>query len=129
MPDLSTLALQRLIALPFLALGGWALVAPQSVLDLCLRSEVRDVSPVATLLTGCFGAQALLCALFILTTRFTRISFAVYGVALLPFFWFDYYFYAIQPIFTEFILLDLVGNVVMLALCWMGWRAAARESL
>ncbi|HEX8258465.1 MAG TPA: hypothetical protein VF589_12615 [Allosphingosinicella sp.] len=49
-----------------------------------------------------------------------------YGVALLPFFVFDYYFYAVEPMLTAVGLLDAAGNVAMLALCWVGWRTAER---
>ena len=58
------------------------------------------------------------------TARFTRLTFAAYGVALLPFFVFNWYFYFEIPLLSEVGLLDFAGNLVMLVLCWHGWRMA-----
>lgn len=124
---LSATTLQRLIAVPFLTLGGWALLAPHSVLDLAVRPEMLPPGPLAPLLMGCFGAQAVLCSLFILTSRFTRYSFALYAVALLPFFWFNYHYYFVQPVLNALMAVDFIGNIAMLALCLLGWRAAVAE--
>ncbi|HSQ96007.1 MAG TPA: hypothetical protein VLM18_07955 [Croceibacterium sp.] len=113
------------IAAVFLVLGGRCLVAPGSVLELGVRADVRGHGPLEPLLMGCFGAQAVLAGLFAATARFTATTFAAYGSALLPFFVFDWYFYAVRPLFTEFVLLDAVGNAFMLALCVVGWKALA----
>ena len=71
---------------------------------------------------GAFGAQACIAGLFAVTARFTAATFLAYAVALLPFFVFDWWFYAEEPLFNTLILLDVAGNVVMLALCIQGWR-------
>lgn len=127
--SLSALAMQRLIGLPFLILGAWLVLSPDTVQLVAIRPEARETSALATLALQCFGAQALLCALFILTSRFTRYSFLAYGVALLPFFWFNWYFVFVNPLFTTGMLIDFVSNLGMLALCALGWRAARREGL
>jgi hypothetical protein len=59
--------------------------------------------------------------LFAAFSIFTRRTFLVYGIALLPFFVFDWWFFYREPIFNELILLDVVGNVAMLALCARGY--------
>ena len=112
------------IAAIFLVLGAWCLVAPQVVLDLGLRPEFRSDAAVIPVFVACFGAQAMLAGLFAATAIFTRRTFLLYGIALLPFFVFDYWFLAVVPMFNEFILLDAIGNAVMLGLCWIGWRRA-----
>ena len=76
------------------------------------------------IIVGCFGAQAVLAGLFAWFSRFTRATFVAYAIALLPFFVFDYWFYAVTPVFNGFILLDAAGNLIMLALCILGWRRA-----
>lgn len=111
------------IAAVFLILGGWCLLAPGMVLDLGVRPEARSHSPIELLLMGCFGAQALLAGLFAALGRFTARTFAAYAVALLPFFVFDWYFYAVDRLLTAFVLLDALGNAFMLAMCWTGWQA------
>jgi hypothetical protein len=122
---MTPLRIQRLIAAVFLVLGGWCLVAPGMVADLCLTPAYRaQDAPVVPILIGCFGAQAGLAGLFAGFARFTKTTFLVYGIALLPFFVFDWWFYAVVPVFNELILLDAAGNLIMLALCVLGWRRA-----
>ena len=116
--------IQLFLAAVFLLLGGWCLVWPSSVLDLAIRAEWRSDDPIVPVLMAAFGAQAMIAGLFAATAIFTRRTFALYGAALLPFFVFDYYFYAVEPMLTEVGLLDAVGNVLMLVLCWLGWKAA-----
>ncbi|MDB5703958.1 MAG: hypothetical protein JWN66_1074 [Sphingomonas bacterium] len=103
-------------------LGGWALLAPQSVIDLTFQPQYRAGTLILPFAIACFGAQALLSGLFCAFTRFTRATFLAYGIALLPFFAFDGWFTLVDPVFTWVGLLDLVGNVVMLGLCVIGWR-------
>ncbi len=64
---MTPLILQRLIALPYLILGGWCLVAPRSVEQLTLNPDYQHLSATSALLIGCFGAQAVLGGLFIWT--------------------------------------------------------------
>ena len=115
---------QYLIGTVFLILGAWALLAPGSVIELAVRPDYRSEDYLARFALACFGAQACLFALVAFTARFTKLTFAAYGVALLPFFAFNYWFYFRVPLLTEIGLLDFVGNLVMLALCWHGWRVA-----
>jgi hypothetical protein len=117
-------AIQYLLAAVFFGLGGWCVISPESVLDLSIRPAFRAHAPIEAFLIGAFGAQALIAALFAATARFTRTTFLAYGLGLIPFFVFDYWFYAVTPVLTEVGLLDAVGNVIMLALCVIGWRRA-----
>lgn len=116
--------IQYLLASVFFVLGGWCLLSPASVLALAIRPEYQSDAPIVPVLMGAFGAQALIAGLFAAFSVFTRRTFLAYGLALLPFFVFDYYFYAVEPMLTVVGLLDAVGNVVMLILCWLGWRRA-----
>src|SRR5690606_20518858 len=52
--------------------------------------------------------------------------FLVYGIALLPFFWFNYWFVFVVPVFTAWMALDFGFIAVMLALCVIGLRASAK---
>jgi len=124
MVRMTALTTQRLIAAVFLTLGGWSLLSPSSVIDLAIRPDYRSDDFLATFALSCFGAQACLFGLVALTARFTKLTFASYGFALLPFIVFNWYFYFEVPVLTELGLLDFVGNAVMLGLCWHGWRVA-----
>lgn len=125
---MSVRTIQLLLASVFFVLGGWCLVSPGSVLALTITPAWQSAAPIVPVLVGAFGAQALIAGLFAAFARFTRATFFAYGIALLPFFVFDYYFYAVQPMLTVVGLLDAVGNVVMLGLCVLGWRAAGAEA-
>jgi hypothetical protein len=119
---MTPLRIQRFIAAVFFILGGWCLATPGMVADMTLTPAYRGDDAVIPILIGCFGAQAMIAGLFAAFSRFTRATFLAYGVALLPFFVFDGWFYFVRPVFNEFILLDLAGNLIMLALCYVGWR-------
>lgn len=126
---MSARQIQYLLASVFFVLGGWCLVAPSSVIELSIVPEHQSSDRLATFLMGGFGAQALIAGLFAAFSRFTRATFIAYGVALLPFFVFDYWFYVVDPILTEVGLLDAVGNVIMLALCVLGGQRAGEPTL
>ena len=117
---------QYLIGAVFAVLGAWALLAPDSVIELAVRPEFQSDDYLAKFALACFGAQACLFALVAFTAIFTKRTFAAYGIALLPFFVFNYWFYFRVPLLTEVGLLDFVGNLIMLGLCWHGWRVAER---
>jgi hypothetical protein len=121
-PERKAMAPQRLIGAVFLVLGLWCLVAPVSVEALGLRPEYRHQSLTTAILIGCFGAQAVLNAIFIFFSRFTRKTFFAYGVALTPFFFFNYYFVYVLPAFNEWMAMDFIANLFMLGLCVWGWR-------
>lgn len=119
---------QRILAVIFLGLGSWCLLMPGMVESLSLRPEYQMNTLGSALFMGCFGAQAVLCGVLILTARFTTRTFLVFGlVASTPFFGFNYYFYFVRPVFTHWMLLDFVGNIGILALCLLGYRAIKRE--
>lgn len=121
--------LQRALALIFLGLGGWCLLAPGQVETLVLRPEFVVGNATSALLMGCFGAQAVLAGIAIWFSRFTARTFLVFGIAgSVPFFCFNYYFYFVRAMFTPWMLLDFIGNVGILALCLAGWRLARREA-
>ena len=121
---MTALLAQRLIAVPFLVLGSWCLFMPWMVEHLALRPEHYQGTTASALLVGCFGAQAVLSGLFAAFSRFTRTTFLAYGLALLPFFWFNYWFVFVVPVFSEWMALDFIANVAMLVLCVIGYRQA-----
>lgn len=119
---------QRALAAIFLGLGGWCLLFPGAVEILGLRPEFRIESQVSRLFIGCFGAQAVLCGTVIWASRFTPRTFLVFGLlGSIPFFAFNYYFYFVERIFSDWMLLDFVGNVGILVLCLLGRRASQQE--
>jgi len=119
--------IQILIAAVFFVLGGWCLLAPGHIVQLSFRPEFRLNHPTVLLAIGCFGAQAMLAGVFAAFSRFTRTTFVAFGIAVLPFFFFNYYFYFVEPMFTRFIFLDAIGNLVFIVLCVYGALIADAE--
>ena len=119
---------QFLIAAVFLLLGGWALFAPSSVIDLAVTETYRSDSFFARFAVACFGAQAVLFGLMALVTQWSARAFLVFAVLLLPFFGFNYWFHYEVPVLTSIGMLDFAGNVTMLVLAIIGWRAAKGEA-
>jgi hypothetical protein len=117
--------IQRLIALPYLILGGWCLIAPAMVERLTVSPAYQHLSQTSALMMGCFGAQAVLGGLFIWFSIFTRRTFLIYAIALLPFFWFNYWFVFVVPVFNQWMALDFISNAAMLGLSLWGWRVSA----
>ena len=120
------LHIQRLIALPYLILGGWCLLAPRMVERLTVTPDYQHLSATSALFIGCFGAQAILGGLFVWFSQWHRKTFMVYAIALLPFFWFNYWFVFEVPIFNRWLALDFGANAAMLALSLWGWKLMGR---
>lgn len=119
---------QRLLALIFIGLGGWCLLYPAAVEALVLRPEYRIGNATSTLLVACFGAQAVLAGIAVWGARFRPRMFLLFGVvASVPFFGFNYYFYFVRGMFTDWMLLDFAGNVGILACGLLGYRLGIRE--
>lgn len=118
---------QVLIAAVFLGLGGWALFAPSSVIEVAITEPYRDNGFLARFTMACFGAQALLFGLMALVVRWRARGFLVFAVLLLPFFGFNYWFHYEVPVLTSIGMIDFAGNVTMLASALAGWRAALRD--
>lgn len=124
---MNALHIQRLIALPYLTLGGWCLVAPAMIERLMINPAYQHLSATTALFIGCFGAQAVLSGLFVWFARFTATTFIIYAVALLPFFVFNYWFVYEVPLFNQWMALDFGANAMMLALSLWGWRLMPQD--
>jgi hypothetical protein len=115
-----TRRIQLAIAIVFLGLGGWCLIHPSSVIALTVRPEYRADHPLVRVVLGAFGAQAMLVGILAAFATFNRRTFLAFGLAILPFFGFDVWFYFVMPLFNWLILLDVAGNIALVALCWLG---------
>lgn len=112
---------QNLLGSVFLLLGGWCILFPQMVETLSLRPEYQELSKTSALLLGCFGAQAVLSSVLIFSAEFRVKTFWIFGlVGSVPFFGFNVYFYFVEEMFTDWMLLDFVGNTAILMCAIMG---------
>ena len=120
--------LQNLLAFIFLGLGGWCLLFPLTVESLVFKPEYLVANQTSAMLMGCFGAQAVLGGVLMLFAEFKPRTFWVFGlVGSLPFFAFNYYFYFVVELFTEWMLLDFVGNLGILTCGLWGYRLKKNE--
>ncbi|MGR3373355.1 hypothetical protein [Pseudooceanicola nanhaiensis] len=120
--------LQTGLALIFLILGAWCLIAPAMVVRFTFQPEFNEATRQARFLMGCFGAQAVLNGTILLTARFTPTTFLVFGlVGSVPFFAFNIWFWLVEPVLNAWMLLDLAGNVGILACGLWGWALARHE--
>eukprot|EP01113_Clastostelium_recurvatum_P031943 TRINITY_DN4045_c0_g1_i1.p1 TRINITY_DN4045_c0_g1~~TRINITY_DN4045_c0_g1_i1.p1 ORF type:complete len:164 (+),score=20.04 TRINITY_DN4045_c0_g1_i1:50-493(+) len=79
--------------------------------------------PASTVLMAqCFGAQASLAGLLILSSKFTASTYRVFGLAMAPFFAFDVWGYAAGRLTAFGALGDGFGNLVFSVCCYLGWR-------
>lgn len=115
--------IQLFLASVFLLLGGWCLLMPNMVEQLVFRPEYQHFSATSNLFMGCFGAQAVLVSVVISCSKFTAKTFLVFGlVGSIPFFIFNYHFYFTKQMFTDWMLLDFVGNLIILGCGLIGWQ-------
>lgn len=120
--------IQYVLAAIFLGLGGWCLLDPHGVERLVLKPDYQHLSATSALLLGCFGAQAMLGGTVIALSRFSPRTFLIFGlVGSVPFFVFNWYFVYVAQMFTEFMLIDFVGNLGILACGLAGYVVRKRE--
>ena len=122
--------IQRFLSLIFLLLGSWCLFFPLTVESLVFNPEYIVGNSTSSILMSCFGAQAVLGGIIIFTSHFKPSTFLIFGLAgSIPFFIFNFYFYFIEEMFTDWMLTDFVGNLGILASGLLGWHLAKTEIL
>lgn len=125
---MTAIFIQRLLAAVFLGLGGWALMFPGTVEQLVFKPNYLVGNETSRLILACFGAQAVLAGTVMALARFTPTTFLVFGiVGSVPFFVFNYYYVFVVEMFTNWMLLDFVGNIAIFTLCMLGYRKARKE--
>jgi len=126
---LKAVHIQRALALIFILLGGWCLLFPAVVESFVMRPAYYVGNSTSELFVACFGAQAILVGIVIYTSRFLPSTFLIFGiVASVPFFGFNYYFYFVRGMFTDWMVLDFVGNIGILACGLWGYRLSLKEA-
>jgi hypothetical protein len=94
---------------------------PQPPLDIDIWT--LPVSGPLKFAMQCFGAQAALQGFLILSTTFTKESYRNFGLAMIPFFVFDYMAWSAGYLTPFGAIGDGVGNVVFTACCYLAyWR-------
>ncbi|KAI8929429.1 hypothetical protein BC831DRAFT_443566 [Entophlyctis helioformis] len=116
---------QFFLATTFLGLGTLPLLAPKFCLQYGFtpKTLVPGISQGAELITQFFGSQACLCGLLFATVKMTKTAYKAFGLAMIPYFVMDYYYLLVDPAFTPFWYLDVIGNAVIAYCCWIGYNS------
>ena len=102
---------------------------PSTVESFAMRPEYYVGNSTSKLFVACFGAQAILVGVVIYASHFSARTFLIFGLAAsIPFFVFNYYFYFVREMFTNWMLLDFAGNTGILACGIWGYRLCLREA-
>ncbi|ETW04968.1 hypothetical protein H310_04045 [Aphanomyces invadans] len=78
-------------------------------------------SPALLLMTQCFGSQATLGGLTILSTKWNSTSYRNFGIFMIPYFVFDLYVRSIGAITTVGAVGDGIGNAIFATCCYIGY--------
>jgi hypothetical protein len=96
------------------------LLFPQPVLSLSLTPTPALLHPTTVLIFKCFGSQAAMTGLLLGVAEPSVKMFTTFGVAMVPYLAFNAWF-MIGPgkgVFTNWLALDLVGNIVYAVGSW-----------
>jgi hypothetical protein len=120
---------QRVMGGVFTGMGLVTMMMPELTLKLFIPDHHQHhvfsngvVNPITKLAMQCFGSQASLCGILILNSHFSRHTFKVFGLCLVPYFAFDLLAYKHGLINTMGAVGDGVGNVIFSVCCWLGYQ-------
>ena len=116
--------IQLVMGSVFTGMGLVTMLFPTTTAELSLRKEFLGndgVTPAVKLIMQCFGSQASLCGLLILSSKFTAKTYRNFGLAMIPYFIFDYHFWRIGALSTFGAVGDAVGNIIFSACCYAGY--------
>ena len=111
----------------FTTMGLGTMLFPGLLLPISLKNHASSDSADLTLTFRCFGAQATLCGLILLSLRPTAKFYRNFGLAILPFFVFDYMAWHNDMITTFGALGDAAGNIVFTGCSYIGWKRTTEK--
>lgn len=100
-------------------MGLGTMLFPNQIIPLSFNTYQLDTNLVLTF--RCFGAQASLVGLLLLSCKMTKRAYRNFGLAMLPFVAFDYIAWDRGVATTLGALGDLAGNVVFMTCCAIGY--------
>ncbi len=114
----------------FTGLGLATMLFPKKAAELSFKEEFlgkEGVSKPLKLTMQCFGSQATLCGILILTSKFTADTFKIFGLAMIPYLAFDYYAWQTDALTPLGAIGDAVGNVIFAACSLVGYNALTKK--
>lgn len=117
--------LQLVMGGTFFGMGLGTMLLPSLVMDTCFNPTYFSGTVGERVLVGCFGAQATLQGILLLSCRFRKRTWVYWGLGILPFVVFDAYAcpWGPLPVLTWLGAAgDGLGNAIFLAACCLGYR-------
>lgn len=116
---------QLTMGLVWTAMGGVCMVAPEVVSRMSFAREALpadggEKQPLFRLMVQCFGAQAVMCGILLRTSRLDTRGYAIWALAIVPFFAFDALAWRKGLLTAAGALGDAAGNVVFLTASAVG---------
>ena len=114
----------------FTGMGLLTMISPKVAAEMSLTKDFlgKDgVTPALKLVMQCFGSQASLCGLVILSSNFTARTYRNFGLAMIPYLMFDYHCWANNALTTFGALGDVAGNALFAACCAVGYKLLKDE--
>ncbi|CAJ1424956.1 unnamed protein product [Effrenium voratum] len=117
--------LQLVMGGTFFGMGLGTMLLPSLVMDTCFNPTYFSGTVGERVLVGCFGAQATLQGILLLSCRFCKRTWVYWGLGILPFVVFDAYAcpWGPLPVLTWLGAAgDGLGNAIFLAACYLGYH-------
>ena len=131
MPMLESASLdpeQVFLGTTFTGMGLATMLFPRELLGLSLASiRAEQISDELAFIFRCFGAQATLCGCILLSCTFTARLYRNFGLAILPFFVFDWMAWHMGFLTPFGAIGDGLGNVVFTASSILGYRRKTEQ--
>ncbi|KAJ3303110.1 hypothetical protein HDV03_004189 [Kappamyces sp. JEL0829] len=116
----------------FTGMGLVTMMFPSAVMRLSFQPHMQSLiflpgtnglvmNPVLKLMVQCFGSQAALCGILILSSKFQRRTFKIFGLCMVPYFVFDFYYYQQNMLSLTGALGDLAGNIIFAGCSIVGY--------
>lgn len=117
--------IQRTMGSVFTGMGAVTMLFPKEVALLSFSKEFlgdQGITAPLQLVMQCFGSQATLCGLLILSSEFTAQTYQTFGLAMIPYFVFDFYFWYKGSLTNFGAVGDAVGNAIFSFCCFLGYK-------
>lgn len=114
------------------SMGLATMLFPSQIMELSLDKDFlgKDgVTPAIKLITQCFGSQAAVCGLLIISSEFKRETYRNFGLAMIPYIIFDIQFWKKGALSTFGAAGDGAGNIAFIICCWLGYSQFDKRKL